>query len=189
MATASQQLGVGTPTTVKAPRIASVDIFRGLTMVVMIFVNDLASVNGLPWWNYHAPAKVDAMTYVDMVYPFFLFAVGLSIPLAVKSRLKKNGSQFALWMHVLIRSVSLIVLGLILANAEKGAPARIGFNNTLWAILALFGAALFLSVYSGSGGGAQIYRILRVIGLVLVTAMYAIFRRTTHDGQVGWIDG
>ena len=189
MTTAVQRPLIETTGQTTSPRLASIDIFRGLTMVVMIFVNDLASVHGLPWWNYHAPAKVDAMTYVDMVYPFFLFAVGLSIPLAVKSRLKKNGSQFALWMHVLIRSVSLIVLGLILANAEKGDPARIGFNNNLWAILALFGAALFLSVYSGSGRGAQIHRILRVIGLVLVTAMYAIFRRTTHDGQVGWIDG
>jgi len=58
-------------------RLASIDIFRGLTMVVMIFVNELASVHGLPWWTYHAPGRVDAMTYVDMVYPFFLFAAVL----------------------------------------------------------------------------------------------------------------
>ena len=175
--------------TTASARLASIDIFRGITMVVMIFVNELASVHGLPWWTYHAPAQVDAMTYVDMVYPFFLFAVGLSMPLAIKARLKKNASLATLWLHVILRSAGLIVLGLILANAERGDPARMGLNPNLWAILGLLGGALYLSVYTGSKRGATVHRVLRVIGLVLVVAMYAIYRRTTHDGHVGWING
>ena len=170
-------------------RLASIDIFRGLTMAVMIFVNELASVHGLPWWTYHAPGKVDAMTYVDMVYPFFLFIIGLSIPLAIRQRLKKNASLPAVWLHVLVRSASLIVLGLILANAERGDPARMGLNPNLWALLALLGASLYLSVYTGSKRGAVVHRVLRVLGLVLVVVMYAIYRRTTHDGHVAWING
>jgi heparan-alpha-glucosaminide N-acetyltransferase len=170
-------------------RLASIDIFRGLTMVVMIFVNELASVHGLPWWTYHAPGRVDAMTYVDMVYPFFLFAVGLSLPLAFKARLKKNASMAALWLHVVVRSASLIVLGLILANAERGDPARMGINPNLWALLGLLGGALYLSVYTGSQRSQTAHRVLRVIGFALVVAMYAIFRRTTHDGHAGWING
>ena len=82
--------------TIGTQRLASVDIFRGLTMVIMIFVNDLASVRGLPWWNYHMKANVDFMTYVDIVFPFFLFVVGVSIPLAFRQRLKKNPSLPAL---------------------------------------------------------------------------------------------
>jgi predicted acyltransferase len=176
--------------TVSAPmRLASIDIFRGLTMAVMIFVNDLASVHGLPWWTYHAPARADVMTYVDIVYPFFLFIIGLSIPLAIKARLKKNPSVPGLWLHVIIRSASLIVLGLILANAEKGDPTRIGFSNNLWAILALLGMTLYLSVYTGSGRSKTVHTVLRILGLILVIAMYAVFRRTTQDGQPAWIDG
>jgi heparan-alpha-glucosaminide N-acetyltransferase len=175
--------------TTASARLASIDIFRGLTMVVMIFVNELSGVHGLPWWTYHAHAQDDAMTYVDMVYPFFLFAVGLSMPLAIKARLKKNASLAALWLHVILRSAGLIVLGLILANAERGDPARMGLNPNLWAILGLLGGALYLSVYTGSKRGATVHRVLRVIGLVLVVAMYAIYRRTTLDGHVGWING
>ncbi|HYK34900.1 DUF5009 domain-containing protein [Alloacidobacterium sp.] len=189
MTTAAQTRLIETRGVSASSRLASIDIFRGLTMVVMIFVNDLASVHGLPWWTYHAPAQVDAMTYVDMVYPFFLFAVGLSLPLAVKARLRKNPSRFALWTHIILRSASLIVLGLILANAEKGDPARIGFSSSLWAILALLGSSLYLSVYTGSQRGKTVHRILRILGLILVVAMYAIFRRTTHDGHFAWIDG
>ena len=56
----------------RADRVASIDIFRGLTMTLMIFVNELAEVKGLPWWNYHALAKVDAMTYVRYGVSCFL---------------------------------------------------------------------------------------------------------------------
>lgn len=154
----------------------------------MIFVNDLASVHGLPWWNYHMAANIDAMTYVDMVFPFFLFIIGLSIPLAMKQRLKK-GSLLSLWRHIVIRSASLIVLGLILANAEKSDAARMGISGSVWALIALLGATLYLSVYSGSERGEKAHRLLQVIGLAMVIAMYAIFRRTTHTGDAGWIDG
>lgn len=170
-------------------RLASIDIFRGLTMLVMIFVNDLASVHGLPWWTYHAPAKVDVMTYVDMVYPFFLFIVGLSIPLAIKQRLKKNPSMLALWMHVFLRSASLIGLGLILANAEKGDAALMHISSSGWAVIALLGASLFLSVYKGSDNQARLHRWLQLFGFLVVIVMYAIFRRVTHDGRIAWIDG
>ena len=180
---------IETATRPASSRLASIDIFRGLTMVVMIFVNDLASVHGLPWWTYHMPAKINAMTYVDMVFPFFLFIIGLSIPLAIKARLRKTGSEIALWTHVVVRSASLIVLGLILANAEKGDPARIGFNNNLWAVLALLSASIYLSVYTGSGTGRTIHKVLRIVGLILVVVMYAIFRRSTSDGHAAWIDG
>ena len=80
------------PSTAGSSRVASIDIFRGLTILVMIFVNDLAGVKGLPWWTYHLPGNVNGMTYVDMVFPFFLFIVGISLPLAVRHRLSKNGS-------------------------------------------------------------------------------------------------
>lgn len=170
-------------------RIASIDVFRGLTMAVMIFVNELAGVHGLPRWTYHMPADVDAMTYVDMVFPFFLFIVGLSLPLAVRSRLKHKPSLPAVWLHIALRSFSLVVLGLILANADKGDPVRMGISQGAWAVLALTGGVLFWNVYPGMERRSILVRSLRVCGLILMVAMFAIFRRTTGDGHVAWIDG
>jgi heparan-alpha-glucosaminide N-acetyltransferase len=172
-----------------APRVVSIDIFRGLTMAVMIFVNELDSVRGLPWWTHHAPGNVDVMTYVDMVFPFFLFIVGMSMPLSIAQRLKRNSSVLALWVHVIVRALGLLVLGLILANAEKADPARMAISGSTWALLGLISMALYLNVYVKSERFPAYSRILRVLGLAGVVVLYAIFRRTTHDGQVAWIDG
>ena len=157
-------------------RLASIDVLRGLTMAVMIFVNELAGVKGLPWWTYHAKASVDVMTYVDMVYPFFLFIVGLSMPIAIASRLRRNPSIPALWRHVALRTTALMTIGLVLANAEEGDPSRMVLRPALWAILALIGAGLFLNEYGESPRRASLYRWLRIMGLALVVTMYAIFR-------------
>jgi predicted acyltransferase len=153
----------------------------------MIFVNELSGVRGLPWWNYHMKADVDFMTYVDMVFPFFLFIVGLSLPLAIKSRLKRNPSLPALWMHVALRTASLMTLGLILANADDGDSSRMILQPAVWAILALTGAALFLNDYGDSPRYAKLHRGPRIFGLVLVIAMFAIFRRAPNPEHLAWI--
>jgi len=157
-------------------------------MTVMIFVNALAGVPGLPWWTYHAHANEDLMTYVDMVFPFFLFIVGMSLPLSVAQRLKRDPSLPALWLHVVLRSASLIGLGLVLANAEKADASRMGISGNLWALLGLVNAALYLNVYPPSKRFPAYSRILRGIGLAGVVILFAIFRRTTHSGSVAWID-
>ena len=174
--------------TVGAGRVVSLDIFRGLTMLVMIFVNDLAGVHGLPWWNYHMPPHVNGMTYVDAVFPSFLFILGMAIPLAVRKRLEKGDSMPLLWGHILLRTLSLVVLGLVLANASRVDPNLTGLQPGLWATLALVGAILLWNVYPKSDEHKLLFRVLKYAGLVLLVLMLAVFRRTTKDGHVAWLD-
>jgi heparan-alpha-glucosaminide N-acetyltransferase len=169
-------------------RIASIDIFRGMTIAVMIFVNELGEVRGLPRWTYHAHMMENRMTYVDMVFPFFLFIVGLSIPLSVKQRLKKSNSAVALWGHVILRSFSLVVLGLILANAEKGGAPLIGLSGATWTVIALVGAALYLNVYPQSQRWRPLFGVMRTVGIAVLAAMLVLFRPTAHTGHVAWLD-
>jgi heparan-alpha-glucosaminide N-acetyltransferase len=71
-------------------RLKSIDILRALTMLLMIFVNDLWSLSGIPEWLEHKAANVDGMGLADVVFPAFLFIVGLSVPYAIRARLKKG---------------------------------------------------------------------------------------------------
>ncbi|MEA2544146.1 MAG: heparan-alpha-glucosaminide N-acetyltransferase, partial [Acidobacteriaceae bacterium] len=166
------------PSTAVPSRVVSIDIFRGLTILVMIFVNDLAGVKDLPWWTYHLPGNVNGMTYVDMVFPFFLFIVGISLPLAVRHRLSKNASIAWLWVHILARSFALVVLGIALANGEKVDALRTGVNGNVWLLLTLVGAILFWNVYPRSDKYRTLFKGMKAAGLLLMVAMFAIFRRT-----------
>ena len=72
-------------------RIISLDVLRGLTILLMIFVNDLG--RGTPSWMHHIqPSSADGMTLADVVFPAFLFIVGVSIPLAFE-RARAAGSR------------------------------------------------------------------------------------------------
>jgi predicted acyltransferase len=173
---------------IASPRVVSIDIFRGLTMAVMIFVNALSSVRGLPWWTYHAHGSVNAMTYVDMVFSFFLFIVGMSLPLSIAQRLKRNPSIPALWGHVALRSIGLVVLGLILANAENCDPARMPMNGFVWALLGLFSASLYLNAYGKWERFPAYSTVLRGLGLCGVVILFMLFRRTAPGGHSAWIN-
>ncbi len=70
--------------TLTTQRILSIDVFRGITILVMIFVNDVAGVSGIPGWMKHVSADADAMTFVDVVFPAFLFIVGMSLPFCIE---------------------------------------------------------------------------------------------------------
>jgi predicted acyltransferase len=77
------------------PRIISIDALRGFVMFTMIFVNDLAGAPRqlVPDWMVHFSDRHrggSGMTFVDLVFPAFLFIVGMSIPFALGSRLKRG---------------------------------------------------------------------------------------------------
>ena len=71
-------------------RLLSIDVFRALTMFFMIFVNDVDGVENIPGWIKHVPARADGLGFADTIFPGFLFIVGLSLPFAIKKRLKNT---------------------------------------------------------------------------------------------------
>ncbi|MGO9303285.1 MAG: DUF5009 domain-containing protein [Candidatus Korobacteraceae bacterium] len=175
-------------TAIGTNRIESIDIFRGLTVIVMVFVNDLSGAKGLPWWTYHMPENANGMTYVDMVFPAFLFIVGMSIPLAIQRRLAKGQSLGKIWGHILVRSLSLMALGLFIANAENADPKWMGANAGLCTLLAFFGALVLWSTYPASPKYKTLYRTLKFLGLLALLWFAISFRRGGPDGHMAWLD-
>lgn len=118
-------------------RIISIDAFRGITIFAMIFVNELAGVANIPQWLRHMPADANAMTFVDVVFPAFLFIVGMSIPFAFNARLIKRDSSKTIWYHTLKRSFALIVMGVFMVNASYGYDeSKMVISIAFWAFLA-----------------------------------------------------
>jgi len=99
--------------------IASIDILRALTMVLMIFVNDLWSLKDIPAWLGHVESGVDGIGLADIVFPAFLFIVGLSLPYATNNRRKKGDTDWQLVKHVLLRTLALLLMGVFLVNGWR----------------------------------------------------------------------
>ncbi len=155
-------------------RILSIDAFRGLTILVMVFVNQLAGVSGVPQWARHMKADADAMSFVDVVFPAFLFIVGMSIPFALNQREARGDDGAALQRHVLARSLGLIVLGLFMVNAEDGFnPAAMPFNIGWWSLGLYLCTYLIWGVYgSAQAGGRNTWRAVGVLGLLVLGCAY-----------------
>ena len=96
----------------KAIRYASVDALRGITVAAMLLVNNPGS-----WSHVFAPlrhSEWNGCTPTDLVFPFFLVIVGVSIALGVVPRVEQGADRGALTRTVLIRAARILGLGLLL---------------------------------------------------------------------------
>lgn len=116
-------------------RIASIDVFRALTMFLMIFVNDLWSVKGVPHWMGHAEFNEDMLGLSDVVFPAFLFILGMSILLAIEGRLAKNESKLSIVFHIIVRSFALLVMGLFSVNSGSGISPEVGIPRHIFSLI------------------------------------------------------
>jgi predicted acyltransferase len=94
-------------------RLRSLDAFRGLAIAGMILVNNPGS-----WAHVYPPlrhAEWHGWTPTDLIFPFFLFIVGVAIPLSLGKRLRSGSSKIRILLHVVRRSAVLFALGLLMA--------------------------------------------------------------------------
>jgi predicted acyltransferase len=122
------------------------------------------------------------MTFVDLVFPAFLFIVGMSIPFALQNRLQKGDSLWQLQGHITWRSLGLLTLGFFLVNGEEGLNAKAtGLPLHAWMLLFYAAAILTWNVYTFKNR-IWIYalRIAGVAGLLILAIIY----RTGENGTV-----
>ncbi|RZS96529.1 DUF5009 domain-containing protein [Cecembia calidifontis] len=117
------------------PRIYSIDLFRAITMLLMIFVNDLWTLKGIPRWLGHVEAEVDGMGLADVVFPAFLVIVGLSIPFAISKRIQKGESISDTLTHIFLRTLALLTMGIFHVNLENYNSADSSLSKPIWQIL------------------------------------------------------
>ena len=169
----------------------SIDMFRGLTMTLMVFVNEFWKVFNVPHWMEHFATLEDGMGLADIVFPMFLFAMGMSIPYALERRIAKGYSTESTVLHIFSRTLALLIMGAFICNQEAREMAG---NRALWVFLMVVGFFLLWNQYPRDWKPA---RWLKIAGIVLLSVLALVYR--TPDGarfeglwwgilgQIGWM--
>ncbi len=155
-------------------RIDSVDLFRGFTMFLLI--GEFTGIYNLLWDStnqgtlansfieqfHHHPWN--GLRFWDLVQPFFMFLVGVSLPFAVKTRTRRGHTQAEITKHVWIRSIKLFLFGWSLYCIGPG-EITFHFQNVLTQIAITYPIAYFIMHWSAAR------QILFSIGLLLITEL------------------
>ena len=192
-------------------RILSLDVFRGGTIAAMILVNNPGT-----WDHIYAPfehAEWHGWTFTDLVFPFFLWIIGVSITLSFAKRVERGDDRRGLLVHILRRSLSILALGWFLnlfpyfrfaTFRIPGVLPRIAVcyliasslflftklrGRTAWIVALLSGYWLLMKLYPVPGYGAGILEqqgnfAQYVDGLVLQGHMWVQSKTWDPEGIV-----
>ena len=129
--------------TEQAKRLLSLDVFRGITIAGMILVNSPG--NETCYWPLDH-AEWNGLTPTDLVFPFFVFIVGISLVFSLSKRLQQGASRSALMAQVFKRSLIIFGLGLLLNGFPHYDLSSIRILGVLQriALCYFFGAFFFL---------------------------------------------
>ena len=109
-------------------RLLSLDVVRGITIAFMIMVNN----NGGPGsWKFMNHAEWNGLTPTDLVFPTFVFVVGVSVVFAFEARLAKGAQRTQLAWHTVQRAAVLILLGIIVNSFPFFHLAHMRFYGVL----------------------------------------------------------
>jgi heparan-alpha-glucosaminide N-acetyltransferase len=169
-------------------REVSIDIFRAVTMLLMIFVNDLWSLNNIPKWLEHASADEDYMGLADIVFPCFLVIVGMSIPFAVERRIAAGDSKVKMISHILVRTFSLLIMGVFIVNIDNFNESGTGFSRQLYQLVMVTGFFLIWNRYPASTGSRRFLFIgLQILGVLLLVFLALRYRGDDGFGGTAFI--
>ncbi|XP_030421186.1 heparan-alpha-glucosaminide N-acetyltransferase isoform X4 [Gopherus evgoodei] len=131
--------------TVSQQRLRSLDIFRGLSLIIMVFVN----YGGGKYWFFKHQSW-NGLTLADLVFPWFVFIMGTSISLSLNSMLRRRCSKWKLLGKALWRSFLLFLIGIVIVSPNyclgplswdnlriPGVLQRLGFTYLVVAVLEL----------------------------------------------------
>jgi len=159
------------------PRVISVDVLRGLTVAAMVLVNNPGSWSAVYWPLRHA--EWNGFTPTDMIFPFFLFIVGVAIPLALGTRLERDAP--GLVGRVLRRSLAIFALGLLLHALPWFHLATLRIPGVLQRIAICYLLAALLVVWSGGIAG---WRLQALVAGALLVGYWLLMTRVPVPGGV-----
>jgi predicted acyltransferase len=144
----------------KAARLISLDALRGFTIAAMVLVNFPGS--GQHVYEPLEHVAWNGLTPTDLIFPFFLFIVGVSIVLAYTKRLQENTQTGELYRKIIIRSLKIFAVGVFLSLIPDFNFSDIRWAGVLQRISVVFLVCSFLFLHTNPKTQAWIGALLLI---------------------------
>ena len=166
-------------------RIISIDVFRSVTMVLMIWVNDFWTINNIPKWLKHAKTGEDYLGFSDVIFPWFLFVLGMSIPFSFENRIKQGEPIFTIWIHIVLRTIALVVMGLFHMNMEMYNHDTSYLSKPIYVIISSIAFFMIWNIYPSKLEKKWdfIVKVIRLIGVIILIIMFLLFSGKDYEGN------
>jgi hypothetical protein len=169
-------------------RTLSLDLFRGIALVIMLFAKDL-SIPGVAAWTYNENDCFTGWTLSGLIFPVFLFLAGMSVPLSLDRLRLSSRDNRPLIRHILIRSFGLLIIGVLMINTTRIEPVLTGLSMNLWALLMYIGIFLTWNDYKENGKNYFTVLNLKLIGMALLTFLVFKFKSGLPENEGSIITG
>ncbi|WP_345950102.1 DUF5009 domain-containing protein [Mucilaginibacter sp. PAMB04274] len=159
--------------TTKSPRLLSLDVFRGITVMAMILVNNPGS-----WGHIYPPlehAAWNGCTPTDLVFPFFLFIVGISIPFAMETKKADPSTHMTLMLKALRRAVIIFLLGVFMSFFLNWDLSTVRIPGVLQRIALVYLICSLIYIKTG-------YRVQAVLAALFLIGYYLLMTRVPVPG-------
>ena len=176
-------------------RAYALDALRGFAIITMILSGSIpfSGPAALPGWMYHAQVpppdhifnpNLPGITWVDLVFPFFLFAMGAAFPFALRKRIEQGIPYWKLSLQAIQRGFLLVVFAIFLQHSKPYALS--GNPETFHWIIGLAGFAILFLIY---------YRYPKslnpkfVLAIKIITGICAVilFSQLTYTKGTGFL--
>ena len=166
-------------------RIISIDVFRSITMVLMIWVNDFWTINNIPKWLKHAKTGEDYLGFSDVIFPWFLFVLGMSIPFSFENRIKQGEPIFTIWIHIILRTIALVVMGLFHMNMEMYNHDTSYLSKPIYVIISTIAFFMIWNIYPSKLEKKWdiASKAIRLIGVIILIIMFLLFSGKDYEGN------
>ena len=158
----------------KPQRIYSIDVFRAITMFLMIFINDFGDDKNIPDWVRHAKDWQDKLGFADTIFPAFLFILGLSIPIALLNRIRRGQTNGQILVYIFLRGLALLIMGFFHVNLENYSSTAL-LPQPVWEIIITVAFFLVWLDYPDAIKKATRY-LLQATGVALLIAMAVLYK-------------
>ena len=168
-----------------ARRLLSLDVARGITIAFMIMVNNNGGGGS---WGFMNHARWDGLTATDLVFPTFVFVMGISVVFAIESRLARGATRGQIVRHTMQRAAILCVLGIIVNSFPFFALEHMRFYGVLQRIAVCYLAVSLLYLWKPRAWAMAMALVIALVGYWILLRWIPVLGAGLPERDVPFMD-